>query len=122
MLEGRPFVRGAWKRLEDESNSRLTCEEGDWENLVLGSSSGERDIRLCDPSGTIAAVLKDFPAGITGGAGIIVRPDLAGPFGDGDFRWTQVPVRAREREDSLGTAGMSPSPDSVSPSPAQTAR
>jgi hypothetical protein len=123
MLESRPLVRGAWKRLEDESNSMLTCEEGTWENWALGSPRGVSDIRLYDPSGTIAAVLKDFPAGTTGGEGIIVLPDFAGPFGDGDFHWTQVPNgSAREREDSSRTTDLSRVPDVVSPPAARAAR
>jgi hypothetical protein len=99
MRESRPLVRGAWRLLEDESNARLTCGEGTWENWALGSPHGARDIRLYDPSGTIAAVLKGFPAGTTAAEGIVVRPDFAGSFGDGDFLWSQVPhVSARERD------------------------
>jgi hypothetical protein len=107
MRESRPLVRGAWKRLEDESNALLTCEEGTWENWALGSPHGARDIRLYDPSGTIAAVLKGFPAGTSGGEGLIVRPDFTGSFGDGDFRWRQVPnVSVCEREDASRMTAM----------------
>jgi hypothetical protein len=119
MLEGRPLVKGVWRRVEDESNSTLTCEEGTWENWVLGSPGGVRNIRLYDPSGVTAAILMDFLAGTTDGDGIMVRPDFGGPFGDGDFRWAQIlNLSAGELDEDSRTTNMSPSRDSASPSAA----
>ena len=123
MLERRPLIKGVWKRLADESNSMLTCEEGTWENWVLGSPNGVRNIRLYDSSDSVAAVLKDFLAGTTGGEGIIVRAEFAGPFGEEDFHWTQVPnLGTGEPENSSRTTDVSPSPDFASPGAARAAR
>jgi len=123
MFEGRPLVKGTWRRLKEESNSMLSCEEGTWENWVLGSPGGVRNIRLYDPAGANAAVLKDYLAGTTAGEGIIIVPEFAGPFDVGDFHWIQIQnswmqvrnIDASEREDSPRTTRLSTSPNSVAP-------
>ena len=91
LLEGlRPFEKGTWWRLEEESNSALQFDDGVWENWVAGTPGSVRNIRLYDPSDTKSALLKDYLAGETGGPGAIIVPDFGGEFGAEDFQWIQI--------------------------------
>jgi hypothetical protein len=89
-LEGRPLVKGTWRRVPTESNSSLGEETGAWENWVLGTLGGARCIRLYDTSDIRVAVLEDFPSRSSCGRGSIVVPGFGGEFGDEDFDWTQI--------------------------------
>lgn len=82
-----PLTKGTWKRLPAQSNSKLRYESGEWENWILGSPGGGRNMRLYDPSDTKSAVLKEFADGASDGDAEFLLDDFGGDFGGDLCRW-----------------------------------
>jgi hypothetical protein len=112
LLERRRLARGTWRRVEEESNSALGCEEGTWENWVFESPGGVKNIRLYDPADVRSALLKDYLTGRTGGEGVIFIPEFAGSFGSDAFQWNQIPHSLVNEWSAVSRmTGRLPSPD-----------
>lgn len=82
-----PLTKGTWRRLEEESNSKLREEAAEWEQWMLGSQGGRRNLRIYDASGTISLVLKEFVDGASDGDAEFLFEDFGGDFGGDPCRW-----------------------------------
>jgi hypothetical protein len=82
-----PLTKGTWKRLPADSNSKLRYESAEWENWILGSPGGGRNLRLYDPSNTKSAVLREFVDGASEGDAEFLLDDFGGDFGGEPCRW-----------------------------------
>ncbi len=82
-----PLTKGNWSRILGESNSKLRYESGEWENWILGSPGGDRNIRIYDPSGHKSLLLKEFVTGASDGDAEFLLDDFGGDFGGDPCRW-----------------------------------
>lgn len=87
---GLPLTKGSWRRLSADSNSKLQYESGEWENWILGSPGGGRNIRLYDPSDTKSAFIKEFVDGTTEGDTDFLIDTFGGDFGGDPCRWFRL--------------------------------
>lgn len=92
MTEGALLSKGSWTRVSADSNSKLQYESGKWENWILGSPGGSRNIRLYDPSDTQSAILYEYVDGTSDGETKFVLEDFGGAFGGDPCRWYRVAV------------------------------
>lgn len=90
LIEGRPLLKGTWRRVSSESNTSLRSDDGLWENWPHGIPGGVRTVRLYDSNEVATAHLCDYLCGRPDGVGRFVARGFGAEFGDEEFSWRLV--------------------------------
>ena len=97
LTEGRPLIKGLWRRLPETSNVSLKTDSGFWENWPHGTPGGVTTVRLYDAEGAPIAHLLGYLTGRSEGRGRFLAEGSGGGFGDDEFSWMLLQSAALNR-------------------------